>query len=614
MLTICLVVFLNVVSGQKKSDNDFVLDETIINLLCYQKYTDAYNYLKTKLSETNQNSQYLYWQVEAELEDNEVVKNNNPDLISKEQNYLKAALANNPNDPWILMGLANLDVLTGKEFSAAQQVYDQIFTSSLITKGKNKGLPQLALVYALGRFYSKVSRTIGNRNYVVDKLKAETNFEPKNPWILNALAQNYVKLNSEYGGDAVSALREAINLDKKQIEPVYQLARIYGSQENDDLVNQYYQQCNQVDPKFAPIYYFIFDYYEEKDADKAKHALDKYLEIAEKSPVTDYVSAEYAYRTGDFKSSLDKCTQLEKTYGLNRLPSLSLLLAYNYYNLKDYRSAEKYIEYYLENNAEDLIHVNAYDLAVNIFSNIPGSETKAAAILEKAIQNETSIKLKLTLIRKGIQIMDNAKLFSLEYSWYLKLFAIQNNFSELDLYKIIDICSKGNFVNEGLKWSKVYMNEHPEKNNGAYFYRFFALKLDPDTSTGAALPYLDTLNSYYNSKIANDTTFIYKINDNLNYHLKYCFKLFNRTSDEFYQDSNEIDTLEVLYLKILSLDQEIFSGLDQMQALFSNSYLNSKISTYCTNTKTSIQKLSDDLLHKKEQIIKRLQKNGKKSG
>lgn len=614
MLTILMVIFFNVVSGQKKTDNEFVLDETIINILCYQKYTDAYNYLKTKLAENNQNGQYVFWQAQTELEDNEITKNNNPEIILKIQNYLKDALAKNPNDPWILLGLANLDVLNGKEFSAAQQTYDQIFTSTLITKGKNKGLPQIALVYGLGRFYSKISRSIGNRNYVVDKLKAESNFEPKNPWILNVLAQNYIKLNSDNGGEAVSALREASNLDKKQIEPIYQLAKIYGTQDNDDLVNQYYQQCNQIDPKFAPIYYFVFDYYEEKDADKAKHALDKYLELADKSPNTDYVSAEYAYRTRDYKSSLEKSTQLENNYGLNRIPSLSLLLAYNYYNLKDYEKAKKYIEYYLDNNAEELVHQSAYDLAVNIFSNSPGSETKAAVLLDKAIQNENNIKVKLNLARKGIQIMENAKLYSLEYDWFLKLFAIQKNYSELDLYKIVELCNKGNYINQGLNWSKIYMTEHPEKINGPYFYKNFALKLDPDTSTGAALPYLDTLNAYYNANLTNDTSFVYKINDNINYHLKFAFKKFNSYSDQFYKDSNNIDSLESLYMVILNLDQEIFGCLDQMQSLFANSYLKDRITSYCTNTKTSIQKLSDDLLHKKDQIIKRLQKNAKKSG
>ncbi|MFM9568692.1 tetratricopeptide repeat protein, partial [Streptomyces turgidiscabies] len=78
----------------------------------------------------------------------------------------------------------------------------------------------------------------------------------------------------------------------------------------------------QADPTFPQVYYSLFDYYANRDVNKAKEYLDKYIANAEKDPKNDLYLAEYLFRAGRYQESLDKLKELDNTVGIKALPGL----------------------------------------------------------------------------------------------------------------------------------------------------------------------------------------------------------------------------------------------------------------------------------------------------
>ncbi|WP_204352080.1 hypothetical protein, partial [Klebsiella pneumoniae] len=73
---------------------------------------------------------------------------------------------------------------------------------------------------------------------------------------------------------------------------------IYLSQNNKEIFDQYFDKAIQADPNFPQVYYSLFDYYANRDVNKAKEYLDKYIANAEKDPKNDLYLAEYLFRAG----------------------------------------------------------------------------------------------------------------------------------------------------------------------------------------------------------------------------------------------------------------------------------------------------------------------------
>ncbi|MGL1321167.1 tetratricopeptide repeat protein, partial [Vibrio parahaemolyticus] len=64
---------------------------------------------------------------------------------------------------------------------------------------------------------------------------------------------NYLKLGGENGGEAVKAYEEAIAKDPKNALAYYRIGKIYLSQNNKEIFDQYFDKAIQADPTFPQV-------------------------------------------------------------------------------------------------------------------------------------------------------------------------------------------------------------------------------------------------------------------------------------------------------------------------------------------------------------------------
>jgi len=402
------------------------------------------------------------------------------------------------SDPWLLVGMGQVEILEGGDINSVKQKFEQAITATTETKGKNKGKPSPAILNAIGRANAEVPSNLGDHVYAIDKLKQAAAIDPTNADIYINIGINHLKLGGENGGEAVKAYQQAISIDAKNALAMYRIGKIYQSQNNKELFEQYFNNAIAADPAFPQVYSAMYDYYALRDVNVAKEYLDKYIATADKNPENDVFVAEYLFRAGRNAESLAKLKELDGAVGTANLPALNLLYAYNYDRTGDSVLAKTNLEKYFANPVSK-IRPDDYELAVKVFSKFPGSEATAVGYLEKAIQNDTSKVNKLNYMGQAADLYAKAKNFPEQFKWLQKRIELKGFMSEADHYALTSAALNAKDFTQAITLSKKYMTVYPDKPQPYTFLRRAALGADPDTSSGLAVANLMYLDSVYTS-------------------------------------------------------------------------------------------------------------------
>jgi cytochrome c-type biogenesis protein CcmH/NrfG len=466
-----------------------------IKYLNYEKNLSAKQAFQKAYDANPKDPQAIYWLGQALLAQSGV--DPMPADIQAAKALYQKGLADVGSDPWLLVGMGHVGILEKEDINSVKQKFEQAITASTETKGKNKGKPSAAILNAIGRANAEVSSNLGDHTYAIDKLKQAAALDLTNPDISINLGINYLKLGGENGGEAVKAYQDAIVRDPKNAYAMYRIGRIYQSQNNKDLFEMNYNNAIAADPAFPLSYYAFYQYYADKDVNKAKEYLDKFVANADKDPRNDYFQAEYLFRAGKNAESIAKIKELEASAGLTAIPRLSILYAYNYDRLGDSIQSKANIEKFFANAPADKIEPTDYELAVKVFSKFPGNEVKAAAYIDKAIANDTSKVNKLNYMAQAAEMYNKAKMYPQELEWLQKQPALRGGpLTEFDYYKMTSTAFNAKNYPLTIDLSKKYMSDFPGKPQPYSFFKRAALASDPDT-TGIAAQHLYYLDSIY---------------------------------------------------------------------------------------------------------------------
>ncbi len=401
------------------------------------------------------------------------------------------------SDAWLLVGMGHVEILEGGDMNAVKQKFEQAITATTETKGKNKGKPNPAILNAIGRANAYVSSNLGDHAYAIDKLKQAAAIDLTNPDIYINMGINYLKMGGENGGEAVKAYQEAINRDPKNAKAMYRIGKIYQSQNNKDLFEQYFNNAIAADPGFPPVYYAFYEYYANRDVVKAKEYLDKFVANAEKDPANDLYLADYLFRAGKNNESLAKVKELDAAVGAKVLPKLDILYALNYDRIGDSVQAKNYLQKYFSNSPVDKVVPSDYDLAVKVFSKFPGSETEAVGYLEKAMNNDTSKINKINYANQAADLFAKGKMYPQQLLWIQKAIALKGSMSEADHYRLTNAAFLAKDYTQTIALAKTYMSAFPDKPQPYNFFKRASLAADPDTTKGIAINNLIYLDSVY---------------------------------------------------------------------------------------------------------------------
>jgi Tfp pilus assembly protein PilF len=417
--------------------------------------------------------------------------------IASAKALYQKALGSIGSDPWLVTGMGHIELLERGDINSAKQKFEQAITASTETKGKNKGKANPAILNAIGRANAKVGSGLGDNLYAIDKLNQAGQLDLTNPDIYINKAINYLKMGGENGGEAVKAYQEAVTRDPKSALAYYRIGKVYQSQNNKDLFEQNFDNAITADPTCPLPYFAYYLYYANKDVNKAKEYLDKYVANADRDPKTDYFVAEYLFRAGKNDESLAKIQELEKSAGLTEIPRLSILSAYNYDRKGDSLQAKANLEKFFANAPADKIEPTDYELAVKVLTKFPGSEAQASTYLEKAIATDTSRINKLNYMQQGADMYAKAKNPAEQLNWMKRMVELKGTTTEGDYYRISAAALSAKDYPQTMDWAKKYMAAYPDKPQPYTFYRKAAIASDPDTTSGKGVELLQYIDSIY---------------------------------------------------------------------------------------------------------------------
>lgn len=462
-----------------------------IKFIAYQKTKSAINVFSKNYSSNSKDPLAVYWYGQALLANDE---------IAAAKSLYQKALQDGVNDAWIWIGAGHVELLEGGDINAAKQKFEQAITTTMGTKGKNKGKADPAILTAIGRANADGGSKFGDPNYGIEKLKLAGELDKVSADIYLYMGICYRKLGGEMGGEAVKAFTEATTRDPKNPNGFHYIGQIYSSQNNKDLMDEFFGKAIGADIDYPPVYLDWFRYYQDKNVNIAKDYIEKYVTVADKDCKTDYFYTNYLFRAGKYQESLDKTKAMDagecKTFVM-----LPVLYAFNYDRLGDSLQAKTYLEKFFTTAPIDKIEPIHYELAVKVFSKFPGSELVAAGYLQKAIDNDTSRVNKLSYMKQAADMFGKAKMYSEQVKWLNKYNELKGSMGEYDYYVITNAAYSGMDYVSTVTYAKKYIETFPDKPQGYVFHVKAARALDSTTSPGILVEAL----LYNNKYLALDT-------------------------------------------------------------------------------------------------------------
>lgn len=398
-----------------------------IKYLYYGKDKSAKDALQQVVSKNPKDGRAIYWLGQA------LLAPGNSDVAGAKTVY-QNALTGGVNDPYILVGMGELDLIQNNDVNAAKQKFEQAITMS---KNK-KGQEDPNVLNAIGRANAYGGNKVGDPAYAVEKLKRAAQIDPKNPDIDINLGINYLKMGSGNGGEAVTAFQDATTRDPKNAAGFTRIGNIYKSQDNKQSMEEWYGKAIAADATYAPVYYNWFDYYQNRDINAAQDYLNNYVKYADQDCNTEYFKANYLFRAGKYQESKAAADAMAAG-SCKAFPKLNMLYAYNYDRLGDSTNAKSYIDkYFVEQTPTPEDASYYYTLAAKVYSKFPGMEDTAVGYLNKAMDVDTVQKNKSKYIDSIAAIYKRANKPVERFAYVKKAFDPQKDTSNRSFYDLTD--------------------------------------------------------------------------------------------------------------------------------------------------------------------------------
>ncbi len=455
-------------------------------LLYYNRYTSAKELFKSILANKPTDEQAIYWLGQAYLR---------TDSLAAAKALYQKALTAGVNEPLLWIGMGHVELLEGKK-NEARQRFEAAITSTMKRKKEN---PEI--LNAIGRANADGASDVGDPLYAIEKLKRAAELQEgdknANPEIYVNLGINYLKAGGEKsGGDAYEAFKNALRIDPNYALANFRLGKIFQSQDNKEKFEEFFNASIQSDPAFAPTYIEMYDYYKNRDVNKAREYLDKYIANSDKDCKTEFFYADYLFRSGKYQESIDKGMALENG-ACKDLPRLKVLYAYNYDRLGQPQKAKENITSYLNTAAADKIQPDDFMFAASVLKNIEGDEPEAITYLKKALDFDTARKTRFVYMDTIASLYKKMNMMPERLEWLQKSYTTNPNPSNLDTYNIGDAAYNAGQLDLADTMFAKYKENFPDQIYGYLGIAKTAIARDKDTTTGSAVPavmsYIDIL-------------------------------------------------------------------------------------------------------------------------
>ncbi|MGH2564624.1 MAG: tetratricopeptide repeat protein, partial [Ginsengibacter sp.] len=205
---------------------------------------------------------------------------------------------------------------------------------------------------------------------------------------------------------------------------------------------KYYNAAIAADPNFAPVYYWLYNYYYQKDVNKSRDYLNKYITVADPDSKNCYAEASLLYVSKLYQQAITKSDECISSGGTKVFPNLYGLKAYSYDKMGDSLNAKKYFEEFFTKINPDKIGPNDYATYGKVLLKIPGkdsletvkNDSLATVYIDKAVALDTIPANKLDYIKSTAENLVASKKYADAGKWYAKILTLKPEYGKVDLY------------------------------------------------------------------------------------------------------------------------------------------------------------------------------------
>jgi len=507
--------------------------------LYYEKFESAQNVFQQMLTKDPNNVDAAYWLGQVYLQNTD-----NTDTAAAKALYQKTLQAN-PNSGLIMVGIGEIELMEGKTNDARNRF------ETAINLTKKKELTDILL--AVGR--ANVDAKAGDAVYAIDKLKQAAERDKKSAEIQNELGDAYRKIID--GANATIAYQTALDLDPKNARASFMIGRIYETQGygQEPIYMRYYNDAIAEDPKFAPVYYWLYTYYYQRDVNKAREYLNKYVAVADQDSKNCYAEASLYYVSKLYDEAISKADACIATAGAKPFPNLFGLKAYAYDKKGDSLNAKKSFEEFFAKVNPDKIGPNDFATYGKVLLKFPGQDSLAAVYVDKAVALDTVPEKKLGYVKDIAKSLYDAGKFLEAGKWYGKVLDLDHNYGKVELFYAGYSDYRGGNYKSADSVFKLYQQKFPEDLYGWYLGARSKEGIDSTGALGLAKPDYDKI-----IQIADTTADKASIKDKLIPAYRYMVAY-------YYNIKHEKDSAIVYNNKILEVDPTDATALKTKDAL-----------------------------------------------
>jgi len=467
-----------------------------------EKYKTAKTILEKLVAANPADIDANYWLGQVSL--------NQGDIPGARAVYAKAMTSTNMN-PLLQVGMGHVELMEGKMADARAH-----FDAALATTNNKKGGDSKILT-AVGRANADGDSKTGDPVYGIEKLTTAAKLDLKDPEIFVQLGINQLKRGGEFGGESKKAYEEALVRDPKYAKAKLRIARIFLSQNNKELFLPLMEEATQLDPNYGPAWQALYTYYAERDVNKAKEYLDKYIAVADKDCETDFFYADYLLRAGKRDDALAKAKEMEGVCGGANFPKLDKLYAIIYDRTGDSINARASMLKYISRENPDKIGAVDYANYASILAKFPGNETEIEANMMKAIAKDTTTAKRLELATLMADTYGKAANFGGQSKWLGMASGWRIKITATDYYYWGDAATKyaksfvfSDSIPRNAAFMKAdsiysaYIINYADQPQGYAFKAIAAKAADYDTTKGTAIPVIDAYTTFLNKDTAKN--------------------------------------------------------------------------------------------------------------
>jgi tetratricopeptide (TPR) repeat protein len=444
-----------------------------INHLYAERFESAKGIFDRMTASNPNNLEATYWLGQT------LIKMNN---VPAAKSLYEKTLAANGNAPMILAGMGQIDLIEGKT-NEARQRFEAAINASRTKKGDDPNV-----LAAVAR--ANVDTKAGDVAYAIQKLAPLA--ESTNPNVLLVLGNAYRKAHE--GGKAALNYRKAIQQNPAFAVAHLRYAKLFESQRNWDIFEENMNNAIKADPKFAPAYYNLYNYYllYKRDYATAEKYANQFIANADPTVENDYIKGYNCYIQNNFDCGIQVGLNILSKMGEKANVRIYRLLAYSYLGKGDSATACKYATDLFTKSDEDDLIGNDFLLQIDACGNNDPDAIKRA--LEFGLKADTTLRGQVTLINtvidravKGKQHLVEGEARLLKYN---KLGAQAN---PADLYYVARPYYMGGQYMKADSIFKAYSAVFPDSIYGHYYSALSLARADSGNVKGIAIPAYEKL-------------------------------------------------------------------------------------------------------------------------